>query len=255
VAVTATHFDDPGQGFGDDLRRDGESYTAVKHYRVNTRRLVVALAAPGLPAAGSAFDVSVPRCIARSFSPVRRGGVDNGLGEDAFTIVRVDFSDQANQGRFVTHGSKFTQFEPSVQSVQAIFGAGDSAGTKPIAGGEGVAKDVGTVAAKIHTYARDAAGVTLPRLIQLQSLQAVNEAAILLPPIYSDGTTWAIQPKQARYHSYELDFDQGLVRLTHTLLLAEDHKARWRDEDDKGNAIGPIQEREIYEARSFAGLW
>lgn len=255
MAISAVQIDDPERGWDEDGVREGESFSAWRHYRVNTRRLLVALAAPGLPLPGSAFDATVPKCVARTYRRVFKAGTDSGIGEDGVSVIRVDFSDQAGTLKLLTHGTKFTAFEPSVQSIQALYGWNDAPGAEPIGNRDGVSKDVGTVSAKVKAYTRDSTGITLPRLIELQALQAVNLAPVTLPPIYGETVPWTIAPGQARYHSFRLESEQGLAVVEHTLLLAVDHKARWRKEDDKGNAIGPVQEREVYEPKSFAGLW
>lgn len=255
MAVVAVQIDDPDRGWDEDAVREGDSYTAWRHYRVNTRRLLVAMAASGLPLPGSAFDPLFPRCVARTYRRVSKFGSDSMTGEDGTSIIRVDFSDQAGTLRLLTHGTRFTQFEPAVQSQQVAYGWNDGSGAEPIANGEGASKDVGTVSAKVRAYTRDSSGITLPRLIELQNLQAVNQTPVSLPPIYGENVPWTINPGQARYHSFRLETEQGLAVVEHTLLLAVDHKYRWRKEDDKGNAIGPVQEREIYQPMSFAGLW
>lgn len=193
--------------------------------------------------------------VARTYRRVSKFGSDSMTGEDGTSIIRVDFSDQAGTLRLLTHGTRFTQFEPAVQSQQVAYGWNDGSGAEPIANGEGASKDVGTVSAKVRAYTRDSSGITLPRLIELQNLQAVNQTPVSLPPIYGENVPWTINPGQARYHSFRLETEQGLAVVEHTLLLAVDHKYRWRKEDDKGNAIGPVQEREIYQPMSFAGLW
>lgn len=256
MAIVATPIDDPLNGRGEKLVRRGESYAGERWYKINTRRLALAYTAAGLPIPGTPFDPMVPKCIAREYDPAQRGGLDGMTGEGGYTFMRVGFGDGGGgQFKTVTHGTRFTAFEPSVQSAQARYGVFDLSNATPISGGEGVPKDVGTVAAKVHTFARDESGVNLPRLVELQNEQAVNDSVIGLPPVYNGTAPWSLQVGQARYHSFELDFESGLVKVVHTLLLAVDHKARWRLEDDKGKSVGPEQERLIYRPMNLAGLW
>ncbi|MGE3175863.1 MAG: hypothetical protein AB7O32_00220 [Vicinamibacterales bacterium] len=257
MAIVATPIDDPSHGRGERLSRRNESYAGERWYKINTRRLAAAYTAAGLPLPGTAFDAIVPKCVARDYDPGERGGVDNASGEGGYTFMRVGFSDGGGGGQFktVTHGTRFTAFEPSVQSAQVVNGVFDLATDPPINGGEGVVKDVGTMAAKVHTYARDESGVDLPRLAELQNEQAVNDSPITLPPLYNGTRPWVLAVGQARYHSLDMDFESGLVRVTHTLLLAPDHKARWRQQNDKGYPVGPEQTRLIYRPMDLAGLW
>lgn len=225
--------------------RGGQVVAARATYRVDTPDEKLVLTATGLPAEGAAYDAGYPALVVRAYS-VRYEEGDYHLCEVMYEVP----------GGI----SIFPRPEPdlaytvrtfSVQTVTVRFGVGAAPGDVPIAGGDGAPKEVTLceLAVTIWRSVSDYNAASDDFLLDL--FGTVNDDTVTLPPIYGTSVDLTFSAGQLLYRSMEVTGENGLVKITHNLLAAADHKYRYWPVDDTGKAVGAEVEVDIYPEAEF----
>lgn len=127
----------------------------------------------------------------------------------------------------------------------------------PIANGRGASVAVGLLQIKVVQYVSSAGELTMTwfrKVVELQRKQAVNNAAVTLPPLLSTGFILTMNAGELQYNGCEIGPESGIVRVTHHLSAAPDFLERWAQEDEVGRCIGDPRSSMVYPELSFAGV-
>lgn len=271
MPIIATPLNDPALG-EERVTLTREGVRIERFWSVNTRDPLRALTALGLPAIGTAAGPAHPDVTLVSLTSRPWGGQDSGTAEPTGgrTIFEGIFESPQMRGSLVrpTPGLKLTEITAATSTVTARFDrrAPDPNPflNLPIAGGDGASRVVGTTTARVRAWHGPAASIDWTRLIRYAQNNFVNAELVSLPPLFGTPQVFTAQPGELRYESFEVQVQAGppqggapqqVIGITHVLAWAPDHRFRWVEEDDKGQARGGVIESELYTPAPFAGLF
>ena len=180
------------------------------------------------------------------------------------TIVTGTFEEPRPGGRIVPDArTKYTDLTFGTETQTIFFEHRDetfSGPVLPLANGEGYGRKVGSVTARVVTFAPIGATLNYARLFRLTRTKPINDDSLTLPPLL--GTTGVLNfaAGQVQYEGLlppRVVTGAGGVRyleIIHELCLAPDFDFRWEREDAEGNGIGRVQSK-VYGPDSLSGLW
>lgn len=270
MPIEARQLVDPDNGYAEELtlRRAGKQ--GLRTYRVNTGRADLAVAAEGLPARGDPWSAEHPDLVVAEVGPaVRIGGVDGGDGSGAYSRVPVRYeTPTASSFRPASPddaytdiglaGSSLTLYYPLQRLLRDAPGS-EGNPAEPTWGGDGASVSVTTISASVHTFWDSQSPLPIVAWLALCSpMHALNHATLRFPRIFGAGPGFTVSRGQARYTGFERPErieGTSLVRVVHRLELAEHHLTEWRQEDSRGNAVGPVFQDRFYEYANLHTLW
>lgn len=261
MTIVATEVDGGSEDrwFPCYIKQDQTLQRGRRSFKVNTRDMAAALAAPGLPGAGDPWSAGYDDCVLVGYDPITIGGADtfNGQTEGGWTSVRCIYQSPTGSGTVVppTEGVVVTNFEVQAQQQTVYYSTPVPGPNEPIRQGDGASKEIGLVVARITTW-RDApaSGVDWSRLWDLSRRRPTNDSLVVLSNIEGTGAFALVQAGEARYLGYRSDYDQGKLKIEHAVAIAPDHREYWEKRDDAGNLLLVVGST-IYESENLGGLW
>jgi hypothetical protein len=260
------------------VREDERGVYGVCSFKVTTHMPLAALAAA--PKRGTPWPVpdegvsslALPLVLQTKDTKywARRNTAGPAPTSGGLTLVRCEYRAAIN-GRLTIpdRTTRFTELEYSTQTTQALFDInavlGDPA-FKPIHNGDGVARKVGLLSARVFAYFPASSGVggpggmpTLFRLATLMRTKALNEQPIELPKVDGIGTPVVLGVKQAQFEGFRTRLATGLGgqllrEVQYDLSLSDDFAEYWTITNERGEPW-ESHTAELYPAASFAGLW
>lgn len=206
---------------------------AVDWYRVNTANMLAARFASGLPAYGDLYDAELPllRCYDRKFEYAH--GVVDANGNGGTTHVKVLYREPADGLPLAEPGLIYMLMDGQLASQllkwesTRLFADPPPPGgpppptpppAEPIDGGKGMNVVIGEPVARVVMYPANPARYNLLGLLEAHRWQYVNTNVMRLPPIPLYGVlNRDFQPGEVQYHDFKVDYDAGMMRITHTL--------------------------------------
>lgn len=244
-------------------------WKATCYYRINTADELRAATANGLPKYLNPYpnasvlpipQPQVPLWVTEIEVYFSHGTDDPVTGLNGWCEARIGY-EQSAVAAPPELGSVYTEVECTSSSVHVTEGIPqDGDEPPPFANGKGASKDVGGVLVHVVTIMgpEQFAGA-MQRLIQLQSGQKYNNAALVVPPLQGTRTPMTIPKGWAQYHAFKTEWVGGIgafLRLTQTLKVAEDgYLVKWRQTDELGNPVSSVMSTPIYELADLSGLW
>lgn len=265
--ATATLITDGGRSIGNPpmLRRTRNGWEGSREYMVNTHDEYQATIAGGVPAYGDPWDSTLKDLTAASFETRYIARKDDPTGTGGLTVVRVDYLEEGVNGHLPppTLATKFTILNTSSETqtiwndldAPALPGSPPVPLAWPINDGQGFAKKVGVVTARVYVYFPLNQFPDMARLVRLARKKAVSTDSLVFPHILGTSVNFALSPGQVQYEGFSHQIANGFVEVVHELNLAPDFKLRWRYENADGYPEGDEMVSRIYEAEPLAGLW
>lgn len=252
------------------LRYGRQGWSGSRHYLVNTHEERLALLAA--PAYGAAWDNDLPNLKVVSKETDYRARKDGTDGTGGLTLVRCDYAEPEMAGFLPPPfaGLAFTELGRADETQTVYFdldapsvpGSPPAPVSWPLANGDGFAKRLGRVTARVYVYLQINSFPDITRLARLMRGKKVNSDAVTLPRVLGTSVVLNVGPGQVQYEGFTHQMVGGgvggqgaLLEFVHEVSLAPDFKERWRVEDEEGNADGPVIVSRIYEEEPFAGLW
>lgn len=234
----------------------------VAHYRVNTDKEGIALNASGVPKKYSLWNVDdrFPGllCVKRT-SQYTHGTDSTTSGTDGYSRVRCEYDNAAATYPLPIMGASYTRFSSRISSTVILHDV--RTGSDPqydiqIEAGRGTQREIGGTTAQVIYFPPPArVAQLLNQVISLQSYQNVNGSTLTLPPLIGTGYRYTIEPKGARYSDYEIAYEAGLLRVTHTLLISQFAAVyQWKTLDSRGTGV-TTKLSQIYNTDTFTNLW
>lgn len=125
----------------------------------------------------------------------------------------------------------------------------------PLAGGDGVSRDVGTIEATVKSW-YNLEGFRAENHARMVTLSQgwVNQDPLVLPNLIGSGVNLTMGAGQVRYVSAEYIREGEFYGIAHHVKLAIDHKVRIGEKDENG-LLGPLVPKQIYAPIDMSGLW
>jgi len=235
----------------------------VAYFRVNTDKEGIALNASGVPKKYSSWPVDdrFPSLICVNRTSEYTHGTDSAVTQtDGYSRVRCEYDSAASTYPLPIVGASYTRFASRISSQNLIhdvrFGT-DPTYNYQIENGRGIQREVGgTVAQVIYFPPPSRVTQVLNQIISLQTYQAVNGSSVTLPPLVGTQYRYTIDARGARYNDYEIGYEAGLLRITHSLIISQFAGVyRWFLLSPSGTRLpGPVDTK-IYNDDTFTNLW
>lgn len=260
--VTGRHPDWPGAN-PPEVSEGIDGRKGVQYYRVNTSDENRALSANGLPQPYSSWSndtVYVTMlCIRRAYIYVH-GTDDTVTGVNGWGLVRCEFDSGASTYPLPIQGSSYTRILSRITSHRLMFDIRhvDTAGfDRPIDNGNGAQREVGGLVAQIITFpTANEINSIINIVVQLQSEQAINQGQIVTPRVIGTTYHYPIDDGGATYNDFEIGYEAGLVRITHSLIISDRAGIyEWYPRDAVGKATGETVRSQLNKKLSFQGIW
>lgn len=241
--------------------RDGWQLTdagvgEVRHFVVDAVDPDTVLAAAGLPRRGEAFSVDRPDLRVSRIFPVEQG-----VGEGAWSMVRVEWDPVASPGpgRVVRGyaGLIYTERQLAVETAESVRILDEN--NTPTDGRlrEPYTRPVAASTMVVRQY--HAPGIIAPTTAALESNfhDTLNAHPVRLPRVgLRNDDNWVLDTGQGLYLYGKSSVEDGLVLVEHTIVVKFSWEAIQRIPNADGNYDGVPEER--YRAvrhASWAGLW
>lgn len=247
----------------EEVEQLADGWRGTRDYTVFTSEPAAAILAAGVPQTGDAWDASFPNLLAVSRRCRFVAGTDDPLTQTGGkSWVRVSYETPGLRGRLPvpTALTKYCRLLPGSTTLQRVYDvrAVENAFTQyaePILAGRGAPITVGTMQVVVTTFPtpqqlRD----LVPKMIDLARVCKLNEETIRFPPLLGEPYEMQLEPGQAKYLTFALDREQGLLALQQTIEIAPNFDFVWQVEDDTGQAIASVTSQ-VYERGDFSGLW
>lgn len=228
------------------VEKTPEGLTGYQNYRVDTLDEAQALAAVGLPAAGSAWGTGLTNLKARRYVTYPEG--------ISWTRVEVIYESDEKGGFKPSPavGVKWTEIQGSADSV-TVYTAPDG---WRLNNGRGASKIVGRTNVEVHAYIADTAFNSTYWNLLVSLMGKVNSNAQSLPRLGGGPASATMNAGELLYIGHQPKLvAPGIMEVVHSLQAAPDFKVRWLLEDAGGNPIPGLQVADVQEAASFAGAW
>lgn len=240
-------------------RADG--MRGMRHYLVPTDDVERALEAIGLPEVDGPWSQTRQDLLCVQREPVYIGGSDDpATGVGGNTLVKCDFETPGTGGRLPPpeEGSNWCEAMGAESTFTRYYDVrveddSDTYGT-PLVNGRGASVAYGTTALRVTVFPRSNEVIPLKRMMQLARKHSINKSRIITPKTRVGRVQWILDPGQVQYRTYEVGIENGLVKITHIIEIAEDFDLIWYQEDSRGNAITGFKSR-VYPHEEFGGLW
>ncbi len=253
--------------------RGGESVRARETYIVQTASIAEAAAALGLPTYGDPFPDTpagivglVCRSIDYSIHSGEPSQTPGGIG--GVVVVDVGYETPTGSGGGSnpqpSPGVTYSEIGSGSASVQRISSGQVNPSLvgppePPWNNGRGVTVEIGYLTFRVVSYAPIALfEAEIQRITRLNNGRKVNSDTVSIPPLVATGGNGLIfAPGQLRFGGFSVEPVPGegsLVKITYLFDAAEDFKARWQEEDEHGQPVGPVIEKPAYDAEPFTGL-
>lgn len=253
--------------FTETLEFSTSGATGVRHYRINTDILDLAIYAQGLPKIGDAWSEALPTlCVNRIGPFVRLGGQDtSGDGDGGIIRVTVSYT-TPTFGQQAADFSTWTEIRTSITSQNIIEPIAriqpqpePGQGLVPILEGDGVDVNVGTLAVYVHTYKRKSdPGHIIPLTLVMDLLYPqckLNIDAMTLPRLMRTNRGLNFRERELLFCGIESINDLGdHIEVVYHMEARADWVFVWQSTDTEGR-LATTYEDQIYGAASFAGLW
>lgn len=238
--------------------RGPKGITIEKWGWVNTMDAADALKAAGMPLVGAPYDASTfPGVLFVGPEIESIGGVPLGDGTGGVCKVKLVWQTPASGSLHPNiPGDSYTELDVQTTSQQVNYGiAGDPWEDKPVNNGDGVQVESGQANAVVHAYFDEATAVlNIPRYLAISEPNTLNNASLLLPKLLGTGIRLNMAVGQARYRTFSVDSQNGIVHVAHRFVLAPDHKFRWGIKNAEGQRTG-TGIADVYELADHSGLW
>jgi hypothetical protein len=212
-----------------------------------------AIGASGVPAIGAAWSGTAPftRLKVRSKSAKFVGA----------TRYEVDVSYEtgtlADSGTIVVPvpNLAYTIIRTEKRQVNVLYGITGSthALAVPIDNGRGTPRDVSVFTFEVTVFKDPSTLDSTDIAAYLSLYETTNAASMTLPPVLGTavGETFVITANKLLYKAVTVEPYDDLTRITHTLHAAGDHKVRWFQENQQGQATGSAEESVIYPSATW----
>lgn len=266
---TATLITDGGRKFGEPpvLGFGKNGWYGRREWLVNTHEEYVAvLAVPGQY--GSPWGLQLPTLVVQTIETRYIAKKDNDEQVGGLTVVRAEYAENELNG-FIPPAAnlKYTElgYQSETQTVYfdldapAVPGSPPAPVSWPLNSGDGFARKVGLVTARVHHFIPNGGFPSLFQVSSLTRFKNTNNAPIALPRIIGTSVSPLLGLGEIQYEGFSHESVQSpqgkLTHFIHELTLAPDHRQRWRFENEEGSAVGPEISSRLYDPASFAGLW
>lgn len=232
----------------------------VQYYRVNTTDQDRALTAAGLPRLYSPWtydsNYSSLLCIRRTYTYLH-GTDDPVTGVNGWGAVRCEFDSGASTYPLPILGASYTRLLSRISSLRIMYDIKDDPSKNdPIDNGNGTQREIGGLIAQVITFpqARDINRV-ISIAADLQARQAINDKYIVAPRLIGTSFHYPIDARGCTYNDFEIAYEGGLVRITHSLVISKYAGIfEWWGADSTGRR-NIKKTSQINEEASFFGLW
>lgn len=281
-------LEDYDGGRASSLTRSQDGYEGTRYAMVLAADEGEALTAPGLPNVGDRWSDLVPGAIVQRVGPAQFFG-----GTDASNlrkwVVPIEYGaaqwgGAGSNPRYRMPGDAITELVTGVEQ-QTVYQPVTQFGTfwrkevdadgaeiistppqSPIANGEGTNIEIGTLFANVSVWYEPNAAVNISRLTSLSRPSKVNQYATTLPPIEFTSARIPMRIGQVRYRTFSYAIELSgrnaldgsptpLLRVTHSLSLAESHEYVWQATDAAGEPVATYYRDRLYRLADFGGLW
>lgn len=203
---------------------------AVKWFTVNTANILAARFASGLPAYGDAYSAQTPLLRVYDVDYEYAHGVVDTNGNGGTCHVRVSYREPADGLPLPEPGLSYMLMDGQLASLLLKWDnnlelpppgsppAPAPAPTDEIDGGKGMNVVYGEPVARVVIFPARPERYDLLRVIRFHRDQLVNSTPMTLPaiPLYGQlNRTFA--PGEVQYHTFKVDYEAGLMRVTHVL--------------------------------------
>lgn len=281
-------FEDYDGGRSSALIRTTDGYEGTRYALVYANDLGEALACPSLPTIGDPWSSLIPGAIVQRVGPAQYyGGKDADANNRWLVPIEYgppQFGGAAATPRYRSPGDAITELVTGVEQQTAYlpvtqFGAFQreevtvdgipvvsTPPQSPIANGDGVSVEVGTLGANVSVWYEPNAAVNVARLTGLSRPSKLNLTALTLPPVEFSTARIPFSPRQVRYRgfAYGIEFSgrsgldgspTPLLRVVHNLVLAESHDVIWQATDAAGEPVAHYYKDRVYRDADMDGLW
>lgn len=287
VGIFEKFIEDAPNGHVSTLTLTADGYEGTRYARVRANDIADAITTPGLPRLGDKWSPSVGAICRSVGNPVcYEGETTNGF---KYWVVQCQY-DSPRFGAAATTtyrkpGDAITELVTSTEQ-QTIYYPVDQFGTvqriavdaegaaligitpdeTPIANGDGVSIEVGSISATVSVWHELNQAPNYARFTRLSRPSKVNMTAVSLPPLERSTQRLTFENRQVRYRTWkssvELSGEPGpdglptpLLRLDHSLALAENHDVIWQAQNAAGEPNGRYWKDRVYADADMTGLW
>lgn len=292
MATSPTLFayplEDYDGGRASTLTRGQDGYEGTRYAIVYAADAGEALTAPGLPNLGDRWSDLLPGSIVQRVGPAQFFGGTDADGNRRWLVPveygAAEWGGATTTPRYRSPGDAITELVTGVEQQTVYlpvtqFGAFQreqvtvdglpvvsTPPQSPIANGDGVTIDVGTLGANVSVWYEPNASVNVSRLTSLSRPSKLNLLELTLPPVEFSTARIAMGKRQVRYRSfsYGIEFTgrngvdgspTPLLRVVHNLVLAESHDVIWQATDAAGEPVATYYRDRVYRDADMEGLW
>lgn len=286
---------DPANGANETLSRTRDGYSGERCALVVANNAGDAINAVGMPRLGDSWSAQVPGAVVAEIGPAERiawDGPDNAAAwrvpvrytQRTFGTITPDGRTFRRPGDAVTEWvtglttttvympRRALQFGGTLERFNANpdgsidFGNITGVPQTPIDNGNGTSISIGVLGARVSVWYAIDDEPPINEFVRLMRPNHLNDTPIRLPPMEGATRTTTIRDFQCLYQGFDQRVeatgepdDDGvstpLVRVTHTLSIAENHYVVWQARDASGAALDAYYADFVYPRRVYGQLW
>lgn len=262
----AVEIFDRRNGWTQELEDRPSGMVGVRHFKVDTRSIIRAYDATGLPSAGDhwpeVLSVLNRSLVVQNIKPIELGGRDT-ADTGGWTIVRVDYAEpnstNGNPDSGFVAGDAYSSVAGSLRTVQVSF---DVDGSKI----PDTQREVTTDELIVTAY-KTSQGVINATPVWFDIRNTVNADAVIIPPLWKTAGIQVIDPNGGGTILGQLLARTRSVRpiTTEDDLFAIEYrfgfgppdafKFAWREQDETGATSGPEMFSDVQEEKPWPLLF